>query len=80
VEGGRGTNGQVILVGTELFRFPRVWGGLGIQLVVAEHVFELGVVGRAVDGGVEIFLRWGEGCSGEWRGIRGGTGWGRGAK
>jgi len=30
VESGWGENGQVILVGPELFRFPRVWEGLGV--------------------------------------------------
>jgi len=64
VEGGRGENRQVILVGPELFRFPRVWEGLGVQLGVAEHFLELGVVERAVDGGVDIFLGWGGGLVG----------------
>ena len=30
MEGGRGQNGEVILIGPELFRFPRVWEGLGV--------------------------------------------------
>jgi len=56
-----GDNRQVILVGTEMFRLPRVWEGLGVQLGVAEHLQELGVVEGAVDGGVDVFrgCRWG---------------------
>jgi len=73
VEGGRGENGEVILVGTELFRFPRVWVGLGIRLGVAKHLFELGVLEGAVDGGVGVVLRWGRGRSGHQGGVRGGT-------
>ena len=57
VERGRGENRQIILVGPELFRFPRMWEGLGIQLGVAEHFLELGVVERALDRGVGIFVR-----------------------
>ena len=49
VEGGRGKNTEVLLVGTELLRFPGVWEGLGVQLRVAEHLFELGVMEGAVD-------------------------------
>jgi len=64
VEGGRGENRQVILVGPELFCFPRVWEGLGVQLGVAEHFLELSVVEGAMDGGVDIFLGWG-GWSGQ---------------
>jgi len=55
VEGGRGENRQVILVGTELLRLPRVWEGLGVQFGVAEHFLELGVVEGAVDRGVDVF-------------------------
>ena len=43
-EDGRGKNGQVILPGTELFRFPRVGESLGVQLGVAEHFFQGGVI------------------------------------
>ena len=68
VEGGRGENRQVILVGTELLRFPRVWEVFGVHLGVAEHLLELGVVERAVDGGVDVFPRWGEGRLGQWQG------------
>ena len=71
--GGWGESGQVILVGPELFRFPRVWEGLGIQLGVAEHLLELGVVKWAVDGGIDISLGVGRGRSGQWGGVRGGT-------
>ena len=56
MEVGRGKNEQGILIGTELFRFPRVWEGLGIQLGVAQYLLEFGVVERAVDGGVDFFL------------------------
>ena len=45
------------MVGTELLRLPRVWEGLGIDLGVAEHLFELGVVEGAVDAGVDTPLR-----------------------
>jgi len=48
-EGGWGEKGQVILVGAELYRFPRVWEGFGVQFGVAEPFLELGVVERAVD-------------------------------
>ena len=57
MEGGTGENEQVILVGTELFHFPKVWEGFGIQVGVAEHLFELGVVEGAMDGGVNILRR-----------------------
>jgi len=40
VVGGRGENSQVILVGPELFCFPRVWEGFGVQLGVPEHFLE----------------------------------------
>jgi len=59
VEGGNGKDRQVILVGTELFRFPEVWVGFALQLGVAEHLLELAVVEGAVDGGVDVFMRWG---------------------
>jgi len=36
-----------------------VWEGPGVQLGVAEHFLELGVVEGAVNGGVDIFLGWG---------------------
>ena len=61
VEGGWGKNRQVIMVGPELFCFPRVWEGLGVQLGVAEHLFELGVVAGVVDGGVDVSLERGGG-------------------
>jgi len=57
VEGGRGEDGQVILVGPELVRFPGVWEDIGIQFGVAEPLFELRVLERAVDGGVAVLLR-----------------------
>ena len=57
VEDGQGENRQVVLVGSELFCFPRVWEGFGVQLGVAEHFLEFGVVEGAVDGGVDVFLR-----------------------
>ena len=41
----------------------------------AEHFLKLGVVERAVDGGVDLFLGWGGGWSGQWGGLRGRTGW-----
>ena len=41
VEAGRGKNEQVILVGTKLFRLPRLCEGLGVELGVAEHLVEL---------------------------------------
>jgi len=44
------------MVCPDLFRFPTGWEGLGVQLVVAEHFLELGVVEGAVDGRVNIFL------------------------
>ena len=44
--------------GTELVRLPRVWERLGIQLSVAQHLFELGVVEGAVDGKVDIAVSW----------------------
>ena len=51
MEGGRGENRQVILVGTELLHLPRVRAGLGIQFGVAEYFLELGVVeGAWMDG------------------------------
>jgi len=59
VEGDRGKNGQVVLVGTELFCFPGVWEGLGVQFRVAKQHFEFGVLEGAGDGGVDIILRWG---------------------
>ena len=59
MEGGRGNNRQVILVSTELFRFRRVWEGLGVELRVAKHLFELAVVEMAVDRGVDVILGWG---------------------
>jgi len=74
VEGGRGANRQVILVGPELFCFPRVWEGFSVQLGVAAHFLEFGVVEGAVDGGVVGYLRCGGGRSGQWGGVRGGTG------
>ena len=37
--GGRGENGEVILVGPELFCLPRMWEPFGVQLGVAEHCF-----------------------------------------
>jgi len=61
VEGGRGENRQVILFGPEVFHFPIVWEGLGVQLGVAEHLFELGVVAGVVDGGVDVSLERGGG-------------------
>ena len=70
--GGRGKNGEVILTGTELFHFPTVWEGLGIQLGVAEHWLEFGIVEGALDGGMGKSLRrgwrlgqWGEGGRGQ---------------
>jgi len=74
VEGGWGEGGQVILIGPELFRFPRVWEGLGVQFGVAEHFLKFGVIERAVDGGVDISLGVGRGRSGQWGGVRRGTG------
>ena len=71
MEGGRGENRQVILFGPEVFHFPIVWEGLGVQLGVAEHLFELGVVAAAVDGGVGVLLRWGGGQLGQWWAVRG---------
>ena len=59
MEGGQGENRQVILVGTELLRLPRVWEGLGVQFRVAEHLLELGVVEGAVDARVDVFQMWG---------------------
>jgi len=41
VEGGLGESRQVLLVGPELFCFPRVWDGFGVQLGVVEHFLEL---------------------------------------
>jgi len=64
VEGGRGKNRQVILVGRELFCFPRVWEGIGVQLGVAKHFLELGLIEGAVDRGLAVSLRWGGGQSG----------------
>ena len=49
MEGGRGENRQVTLVGTELVCFSRVGEGLGVQLGVAKHLFELRVIEGAVD-------------------------------
>jgi len=74
VEGGRGEARQVILVGPELFPFPRGWEGLGVQLGVAKHFLELGVIEWAVDGGVDVFLGTVGGWSSQWGGIRRGTG------
>ena len=71
--GSPGEARQLILVGPELFRFPTVWEGLGVQLGVAELLLELGVIEGAVDGGVDIFLGWWWGRSGQWGGMRGGT-------
>ena len=72
--GWPGENRQVILVSPELIRFPRVWEGLGVQLRVAEHFLEFGVVEGAVHGGVDFFPRWSGGRLGQWGGVRGGTG------
>ena len=58
MEGGRGKNGQVVLVGTELFRLRTVWEGLGVQLRVADHFLEFGVVECAMDSGVDVLMRW----------------------
>jgi len=74
VEGCWGENGYVILVGPELFRFPRVWEGLGIQCGVAEHFLQFGVVKRAVDGGVDFLLGWGGGLNGPMGGYERGHG------
>jgi len=41
VEDGRGKNGLVILSGTELFRFPRVGGSLGVQLGLPNIFFRV---------------------------------------
>jgi len=76
VEDGRGKKGQVIFVGTEPLRLPRVWEGLGIYLGGAEHLAEFGFVEWAVDGGVDVLLRWRGGLSGQWGCVRGGPGWG----
>ena len=51
----------------------------GVQFGVAEHFLQLGLLEGAVDGGVDVFLRWREARSGQWGGIRGGTGLGGGA-
>jgi len=58
VERRGGETGQVVLVGMELFRFQEVWEGFGVQLGVAKHLFELGVVEGGVHGGVDICLEW----------------------
>ena len=76
VEGGRGKNGLLILIGMELLSFPQVWVGLGIQLSVAEHRLEFGVVEWAMDGGVDVFLGWRRGQSGQRGSVRGSMGWG----
>jgi len=73
VEGGRGKTGKMVLVGAELFRLPRVWECLGIQLGDTENRPESGVIERAVDRRVDVFLRRG-GCPGPWAGVTGGTG------
>ena len=76
MERGRGENRQLILVGAELFRFPGVWEGFGVELGFAKHLLDLGVEKGAVDGLVGSVLGWGGGMSGQWGGVRGGTGWG----
>ena len=65
MEGGRGKDRQVILVGQELFRLPPMWEGLGIQLRVSEHFLDLGVVKGAVNGGLDFFLGLGGGWAGQ---------------
>ena len=55
MEGSRGKNRQVVLASTKLLRFPRVGEGVGVQLGVAKHLLELGVIKGAVDRGVYIF-------------------------
>jgi len=59
VEVGKGKDGKIIRIGTELLRLTRVWEGVGIQLGIAQHLFEFGVIEWAVDGGVDVLLRWG---------------------
>ena len=80
MEGGSGENGQVALIGVELFCLPGVWEGLGIQFGVGEHLLEFGVVKGAVERGVGILLRWGGGWLGQWGGMGGGTRWERGSE
>ena len=57
MEDGGGENGQVIMSGTELPRFPRVGESLGVQFGAAEHIFQGGVIKGAVSGGIEGVLR-----------------------
>jgi len=66
VEDGRCKNGQVVLSGTELFRFPRVGESLGVQLGVAEHLLQGGVIEGTVSGGVESVLSGGGKGFGQW--------------
>ena len=56
VEGCRGKDRQVILVGPDLFPFTGVLAGLGVEFGVAEPFLELGVVEGAVGGGLGILL------------------------
>ena len=59
VLGGRGKLRQVIFAGTKLLRLPGVGEGLGIQLGVADHFAEPGVIVGAVHGGINVV--WGAG-------------------
>ena len=69
VEDGRGKNGQVILTGAELFHFPGLGEGLGVELWVAKRFLKPSVVKGVVDTGVEsIGWRRGGGL-GQWEGV-----------
>ena len=79
MEDGRRESGQVVLSGTELFCLPRVRESLRVQLGVAKHFLQGGVIQGAVSGGVEGVLKGGESGFGQWGWVGGGTGWGGGA-
>ena len=76
VEGGWGKFGKIILIGTERLHLPCMSEGLGVQLGVAEHLFEFGVIEWVVHGGVDVFLRLRREGSSQQGGMRGGTWWG----
>ena len=68
VLGGWGKFRHVILASAKLLRLPRVWECLGVQLGVAEHFAEPGVVVGAVHVGVNV-VRKGALVRGSGRGI-----------
>lgn len=73
VEDGRGEGGKVLLAGMKLLCFPGVGTCLGVQVVVAEHFLKVGVIKRAVGGGVNPVLKgWRRGMS-QWGGVGGGV-------